>query len=136
MESKGSEGACCSPSLYFPFLLFYLSLPYSPLPFPSMEKPSVSFLSFSNFVKIFSPFLQHVVCSFTESSRKSEGQEKEALPQEADTGSLAFSYFPNFIYFLFFFPILTLSAFASADTSAKDLEPVVIKVVVESAPNV
>ena len=76
------------------------------------------------------------MCSFIESSGKSEGQEEEALPQGADTGSLAFSYFPNFIYFLFFFTILTLSAFASANTGAKDLEPVVIEVVVESAPNV
>ena len=76
------------------------------------------------------------MCSFIESSGKSEGQEEEALPQGADTGSLAFSYFPNFIYFLFFFPILTLSAFARADIGAKDLKPVVIEVVVESAPNV
>ena len=76
------------------------------------------------------------MCSFIESSGKSEGQEEEALPQGADTCSLTFSYFLNFIYFLFFFPILTLSAFARADIGAKDLKPVVIEVVMESVPNV
>ena len=74
--------------------------------------------------------------SFTESFEKSEGQEEEALPQGADTGFLTLSCFPNFICFLSFFPLLTLSAFAGADTSAKDLKPLVIEVAVEFAPNV
>ena len=76
LESKGSEGACCSPSLHFPLLIF----PTSPLPFHSMAMPRVSLPSFSNFVKVSSPFFQHAMCSFTESSRKSKGQEEKALP--------------------------------------------------------
>ena len=44
--------------------------------------------------------------------------------------------FPTLYIFFSFFPLLTLFAFTGADTGAKDLEPVVIKVVVESAPNV
>ena len=66
------------------------------------------------------------------------GQEEEALPQGVDTGSLAFSYFSNFIFsfFPYLSPFLNLSAFTGADTSAKDLEPGVTEVVVELAPNV
>ena len=143
LESEGSEGAYCSPSLYFllPTLYFFgshlssLSSILLPCLFLLWRNP-VSFPSFSNFAKISSPFLQRAMCSFTESSEKSEGQEEEALPQGADTCSLTFSYFLNFIYFLFFFPILTLSAFARADIGAKDLKPVVIEVVMESVPNV
>ena len=38
--------------------------------------------------------------------------------------------------FSFLLPLLTLFAFAGADTSAKDLKPLVIEVAVEFAPNV
>ena len=101
LESEGFEGACCSPSLYFPPFFFHTS----PLPFPSMAKPPVSFPSFSNFAKVSSPFLQRAVCSLTEFSKKSKEQDEEIQPQEVDTSSLAFSNSPNFIYFLFFFPL-------------------------------
>ena len=91
-----------------PFLLFlfwfnsFLPLFHtSHLLFPSMAKPPVSFRSFSNFAKVSSSFLQYAMCSFIESSKKSEGQEEEALPQEADTSSLSFSYFSYFTYFSF-----------------------------------
>ena len=91
------------------------------------------------------------MCSFTESSRKSEGQEEEPsiiadvaapyqeedLPQGVGTSSLAFPCFPTFIVIIIFLPpFLTLSAFANTDTSAKDLELVVTEVIVEPAPNV
>ena len=122
----------------------------SPLPFPFMAKPSVSFPSFSNFAKVSSSFLQRALCSFAESFGKSEGQEEEppivanvaapyqeeALPQGADIGSLAFSCLSIFISSSFPPPLLTLFAFAGADTGAKDPEPVVTEVVVEPAPNV
>ena len=68
-----------SPFLLFLFWFkFFLSLFHtSPLPFPSMAKPPISFPSFSNFAKVSSPFLQRVVCSFTEFSRKSEEKNEE-----------------------------------------------------------
>ena len=68
---------CTSPSSFFILL---------PFPIPSMAKPPVLFPSFSHFAKVSSPFLQCVAYSFTESSKKSEGQEEEVQPQEADTG--------------------------------------------------
>ena len=92
-----------------------------------MVKPPVSFPSFSNFAKVSSPFLQHALCSFVESSKKSEGQEKgplmtvdvatpyqeKALPQGDDTSSLACSYFSIFMFFSSF--LLTLFVFAGVD---------------------
>lgn len=59
--------------------------------------------------------------------------QEEALPQGVDTGSLAFSYFYH-LYFIFF--LLTLSVFVGADISAKDLGPIVTKVVMELSPNI
>ena len=77
----------------------------SPSPFPSMVKPPVSLPSFSHFAKVSSPFLQRVVCSFTESSKKSNEQEVGALPQEVDTGFFSFLlYFSHLIFLLWFFP--------------------------------
>lgn len=58
--------------------------------------------------------------------------QEEALPQGVDTGSLAFSYFSH----LYFFFLLTLSIFAGADISAKDLGPIVTKAVMELSPNI
>ena len=124
------------PSFFFFFLIFPPFLPYFSLAFSFYGKAPGIFPSFNNFAKVSSHFLQHTVQSFTKSSEKSEGQEEEALPQGADTGFLTLSCFPNFICFLSFFPLLTLSAFAGADTSAKDLKPLVIEVAVEFAPNV
>ena len=127
-----------SSFLIFFFLvhIFPLFLPYFSLAFSFYGKAPGIFPSFNNFAKVSSHFLQHTVQSFTESSEKSEGQEEEALPQGVDTGFLTLSCFPNFICFLSFFPLLTLSAFAGADTSAKDLKPLVTEVAVEFAPNV
>ena len=73
------------------------------------------FVKYSAAAKVSSPFLQHALCSFVESSEKSEGQEKgplmtvdvatpyqeKALPQGADTSSLACSYFSIFMFFVF-----------------------------------
>ena len=42
-----------------------------------MGKPLASLPSFSNFAKISSPFFQHALYPFTESSYRSEGQEDE-----------------------------------------------------------
>ena len=42
-----------------------------------MGKPSASLPSFSNFSKISSPFFQHALYPFTESSQRSEGQKDE-----------------------------------------------------------
>ena len=73
------------------FLLCSLLLPpfcAFPLPFPPMAKPPISFPSFKYFAKVSSPFLQHAVCSFIESSKKSEGQKEETHLQEADIGFL------------------------------------------------
>ena len=61
---------------------------FLPFPFPSMAKPPISFPSFKYFAKVSSPFLQHAVCSFIESSKKSEGQKEETHLQEADIGFL------------------------------------------------
>ena len=67
---------------------------------------SVSLPSFSHFAKVSSPFLQRAVCSFTESSKKSEEQEEGVLPQGADTGFF-FSfllYFSRLTFLPWFFP--------------------------------
>ena len=74
--------------------------------------------------------------SFTESSEKSEGQKEEALPHGADTSFFNSLLLSQLYMFSFLLPLLTLSDFAGADTSAKDLKPLVTKVAVEFAPNV
>ena len=85
----------------------------SPSPFPSMVKPPVSLPSFSHFAKVSSPFLQRVVCSFTESSKKSNEQKVGALPQEVDTGFFFFSslLFSPYISSLVFSPFLNFVCF-------------------------
>ena len=88
-------------SSFFLVQLFPPSLPYFSPAFTFYGEAPVTFPSFSNFAKVSSPFLQRAMYSFTESSRKSKGQEEEALPQEVDIGSLSFSYFPYFTYFSF-----------------------------------
>ena len=102
LESKGFEGACCSPLLCF--LLFPLFLMLFLCLFLSMAKPPVSLPSFSHFAKVSSHFLQHVVCSFAESSKKSKEQEEEAPPQEANTSPLPFLHFLALSFFLGSFP--------------------------------
>ena len=70
-----------------------------------MAKHPVSFPSFSHFAKVSSPFLQCVVRSFTESSKKSKGQEKEAQSHEADTGfPFSFLLLSHFTFLPQFFP--------------------------------
>ena len=75
---------------------FFLSFPTLFSFSSSMAKPPASLPSFSHFATGSSPFLQLALCPFPESSRKSEEQEEEALPQEAGIGSLFFflSFFP------------------------------------------
>ena len=122
------------PPLFF--LIFPPFLPYFSLAFSFYGKAPGIFPSFNNFAKVSSHFLQHTVQSFTESSEKSEGQKEEALPQGADTGFFNSLLLSQLYMFSFLLPLLTLSAFAGADTSAKDLKPLVTKVAVEFAPNV
>ena len=95
-----------------------------------MVKPLASLLSFGNFAKVSSPFFQRALWPFIESSKRSEGQEKElpmmaevvaktqkeALPQGVGIGSLP-SPSSLSLFLPFFF---TLFALVSADTGAKD----------------
>ena len=91
---------CTSPSSFFIF--FFILLPF---PFPSMANHPVSFSSFSHFAKVSSPFPKRAMCSFIESSKKSEGQEKEAQPHEADTGfRFSFLLLSHFTFLPQFFP--------------------------------
>ena len=76
-------------SLFFYFFIFYAL----PLPLPSMAKLPVSVPPFNHFAKVSSPFLQRVVCSLIESSKRLEEQEEEAPLQEANTGSPLFFFF-------------------------------------------
>ena len=108
LESEGSEGACCSPLIWFLFFPLSYALPLS---FPSMAKPLVSLPSFSHFSKVSSRFLQRVVCSFTESSKKSEEQEEEAPPQEADIGPPFVFCFSYFTFLPWLFPFLNFVCF-------------------------
>ena len=107
-----------------------------------MVKPPMSLPSFSHFAKVFSPFLQRAMCSFTGSPKKLEEQEEEALPQKADTGfpffsSLLFSpYIPSLVLYPSFFFFLNLFVFAGVDTSVKGPKFVVLEVVVKSALNI
>ena len=83
-----------------------------------MAKPPASLPSFSRFATDSSPFLQLALCSFPESSKKSEEQEEEVLPQEAGIGSLFFSS----------------SLLQNVDTGIRDSEPAIPKGVVRSVP--
>ena len=112
LESKGSKGASCSSLLCF-FFFFFFFFNALPLPLPSMAKLPVSLPSFSYFAKVSSPFLQRVVCSLAESSKKSKEREDETPLQEVDTSSPAFfsSFFFSFFFFLFTFLPRLLSPF-------------------------
>ena len=77
-----------------------------------------------------------MLCILSQSPPKSQRVKRRLCHRELILVFLTLSCFPNFICFLSFFPLLTLSAFAGADTSAKDLKPLVIEVAVEFAPNV
>ena len=123
LELEGSEGARHSSLLcffFFPpplfFFIFYFIFFYAlPLPLSSMAKLLVSVPPFNHFAKVSSPFLQRVVCSLTESSKRLEEQEEEAPLQEADTGSPLFSFlffFLSFFFFFFFFFYLSSLALA------------------------
>ena len=82
-----------------------------------MAKPPVSVPSFSHFAEASSPFFQFVMCSFSESSKKSKEQEEEAPPQKADTGFPSFPFFflYSFSFFFFFF-------FTRVETGVRDSE--------------
>ena len=90
-------------STVFPFS-FFLSFPTLFSFSSSMAKPPVSLPSFSHFATGSSPFLQLALCHFPESSRKSEDQEEEALPQGAGIGS--------FFFFFFFFKTKSVLPFS------------------------
>ena len=60
----------------FSFLSFIVLL----LSFSFMAKPPIALPSFSHFAEASSPFLHLAMCSFSESSKKSEEQEEEASP--------------------------------------------------------
>ena len=100
LESKGSEGTCCSP-----FTVLPLPSPFCafPLPFLPMTKPPLPFPSFSHFAKVSSPFLQRAACSLTETTKKSKEQEEESPPQEANTGPFCLFFFFFFLFLLYLF---------------------------------
>ena len=103
-----------------------------------MVKPPVSLPSFSHFAKVFLPFLQLAMCSFSRSSKKSGEQEEETPLQEIDTGfpffPLLFFIFFFFLSFFFFFFELILSPlffflffFTGVDVGVRDPELVILE---------
>jgi len=77
-----------------------------------MGQPSLFLPSFSNFAKVFSPFFQRAICSFTESFEELEGQEGEPpmmvrqrlrFRKKSRCGRLVFALYP-FLFLPFPFP--------------------------------